>query len=294
MSATTSSATSTTITPPATTTTKTSTLRSSGLIARPHACTFDKWFGPNKNVRLREFGDLSAIAKAPIIPGFPSVSLTSILTAGYLAEQLELPLIGVISSPLFPPRCVLDRGRPCHPIRIFGDARLVVIMCEFKLEPPELAAAVCEAMFDFSARHQSSMIITVEGDPSKKPTDDDGFAIQNLLFVSTSSIFTAKMSEVGHQPLENGLISGMTGLILAEGPLCDVEVACLLCPCNPMYPEAYSAVAVVNAIAHFLTDIRIDTSQLEQKARTLQQQVTNLLKAESMSKRPAPSSFMYA
>ena len=47
----------------------------------------------------------------------------------------------------------------------------------------------------------------------------------------------------------------MTGLILAEGPLRDVEVACLLSPTNPMYPEAYSAVAVVNAIAAFLSNI---------------------------------------
>ena len=59
----------------------------SGLFAK-RKCSFDQTYGVAKGVRLREFGDTTALKGTMVMTGFPSASLTSILTAGYLVEQV--------------------------------------------------------------------------------------------------------------------------------------------------------------------------------------------------------------
>jgi predicted ATP-grasp superfamily ATP-dependent carboligase len=233
------------------------------------------------DVTLREFSGSEACDGAVMVEGFPSVSLTSLLTAGYLREQLDLPLIGCIASPKFPPRCVIEGGVPIHPIRLFGNKYMVVVLCEFKLPTAELTYDVVQALLNFSERHKISNIITVEGlpmeqfDPASQKTYDN-----KLAFVSTSQRFSEKMLELGHEPLMDSVIVGVTGLILAEASLTPTDVSCLIAPTSTKYPDASSTVAVVRTLSNYLTEITIDIAPLEKKAAALQQSVQQLLQKE--------------
>jgi len=240
-------------------------------------------------VRLREFGTFD-IQGATVVTGFPSVSLASILTVGYLKEQMNLPMIAVISSDTFPPRAIIENGRPSHPIRIYGDKRIVVVVAEFKIPTTEAAYNVVDAILDFASRHKSKMVLTLEGLPSDKIDPKTGLLDEKLHFISTNREFSEAMLAKEHIPLTDAVITGVTGLILAEGGMRDVELGCLLAPAAAHYPDAHGAVNVVKTIVEWLKEPSIDIAPLEQSAQRLHRNIDKFLESAKDSKKGSSSS----
>jgi len=257
-------------------------LKSSGYYQRSQV-NFRKEYG---NIVLREFGNLE-LNGTTIIAGFPSVSLASILTVGYLREQMNLPMIGVISSDSFPPRAIIENGRPSHPIRIYGDKRIVVIICEFKLPNTESTYNIVDSILDFAVRHKANMIVTLEGLPSDKIDPKTGLLDEKLHFISTNKQFSEIMLTMEHIPLTDAVINGVTGLILAEGGLKSVDLGCLLVPAAAHYPEAHGAVNVVKTLVAGLK-LNVDTAPLEQSAQRIRRTVDKFIEsAKEANKGPA-------
>jgi len=230
-------------------------------------------------VILREFEKVDCEG-ATVLVGFPSQTLTSIITAGFIREKFHLPIIGVITSPRFPPRCIVENGIPSHPIRIFGNKQLVIILCEFKVPETQIWGVV-EAILDFADRHNCKIVIQVEGLPVEEFEPKN--ISQKLHFVSTNEQFTEQMKKMSHEPIVDSVIGGISGLILAEGGFHEVDVACLIVPTTVKYPDAYSALSVVKTISAYL-GTEIDTTSLEQKANSLHKGVEKLLQEEQSTK----------
>eukprot|EP00211_Chloroparvula_japonica_P016896 CAMPEP_0119131592 /NCGR_PEP_ID=MMETSP1310-20130426/10466_1 /TAXON_ID=464262 /ORGANISM="Genus nov. species nov., Strain RCC2339" /LENGTH=281 /DNA_ID=CAMNT_0007122175 /DNA_START=132 /DNA_END=973 /DNA_ORIENTATION=+ len=222
-------------------------------------------------VKLREFSGID-VHGAHILDSFPSLSLTSILCCGYLTEQLDLPLVGVISCSQMAPKCVIQGSAASHVIRIHGDRRLVVIQCEYKLPNAEVSNGIISAILDFAQRHNSAGIITIEGMPREKVEDYD-----TVQYLSTSSQFAKVMKEQGHKPVTSGVIAGMTGLMLAEAPLHNQHVSCMLSSCLASHPDPRAAVSIIKAMKSFL-ECEVDTTDLESKANKIDEAVKSLLR----------------
>jgi len=264
-------------------------LRGSGFYERKEV-SFTKKFGDTYagSIMVREFSDAD-IEGAVIVTGFPSTSLASILTGGYLREQLKLPLVGVISSAGFPPRCIIERGIPSHSVRIFGDRRLVVILCEFKIPSNELIHTLSVALIDYAERHKSPMILTVEGMPTSEKEED------HLHFISTDKDLSDTLIQDDHIPLEEAVVGGVTGALLAEGVLNPTTgVSCLLTPTSQAFPDASSAVTVVKVVTQYVSSLghhklEIDTAPLENKASDLHSTIQNLFENEKQNSRASDS-----
>lgn len=113
---------------------------------------------------LHELENISAVHGAPVLEASPAVGHVSMLAAKYLVDTMALPLCGFVSSPAFPPGCAISLGQPSTPLRIFGDARLVVVRSELRL-PIQYQQQLIAAIADFCTRHASSMIFVMEGKP---------------------------------------------------------------------------------------------------------------------------------
>jgi len=141
----------------------TATIVKSGLVQKKrvhYKVVSSRPFG--EQVELREFENIDCDG-APILEGFPAVSLTPIIVANYLAEQLQLPFIGDIICNEFPARSIVTNGEPASSVRILGNKKLVVFLSEFAFAKPEVTHFIIHAMLDFATRHKSSSILTVEG-----------------------------------------------------------------------------------------------------------------------------------
>jgi len=252
-------------------------LRGSGLL-KLRKVVFEKTMGPSHaSMTIKEFSSIDCDG-ASIIEGFPSMTLTSLLTTNYLQEQLELPLIGVITSPEFPPRCVILKGRPTHAVRIFGNKDIVLIISEFKIPKPDLNYWLVQIILDFAKRHNCKMIYTVEGIPTeglKKRSEVD--KEKDLLkFITTSAALSSRLKELNHEAVDEGVIGGVTGLILAEAGLHNQQVSCLLAPTAKHFPDAYPTVSILKTLSKLL-DIKIDLGPLEEKALKLQENIEKFM-----------------
>ena len=91
--------------------------------------------------------------------------MVNILAANYLVEKLDLPLIGDIVSDDFPLTVAVVDGVPQHPVRIYGNAELVVITSQLKFEDESastIARDLVRAMMDFCTRHKAGLLLTME------------------------------------------------------------------------------------------------------------------------------------
>lgn len=192
-----------------------------------------------------------------------------------------------MSSPGFPPRVLIEDGKPVHAVRIFGDERMSVVLCEFKLVSYPQISAVVDAIYEFAERHAIDIVIAIEG----LPVDVELSAEElKLLFVSTSERFTSVMTKLSHEPLENSVLVGVSGLLLAEAPLRALQCACIVAPASSKFPDARSTVTAVRAIDAYLDGVDIDTAPLEEKSKKLHDGVQKLLAQEEQETSKAPSS----
>eukprot|EP00128_Syssomonas_multiformis_P007699 Colp12_sorted_trinity150504_noHs@10060 len=122
-------------------------------------------------------------------------------------------------------------------------------------------------MLDFASRHASPMLITIEGIPENDEVlQNDG---NTLRYISTSEEFNHQMSLCDYVPVTEGVIAGVTGAILAQGPTSSIDVGCVLAPTSASFPDGGSAAKVIKALQRAFPQLNVDTLPLEKKAETV-------------------------
>jgi len=245
--------------------------------------SFEKKY--DEGVVLKEFEGID-VDGAVFIEGFPSLALTGVLTVGYLSEKMNLPLVGDISSTKFPPKCVIEGSQPMNSIRLRGNKDIVVVHCEFKLPTPELTNAVSKVIVDFVQRHKCKTLFTIEG----MPVDSHIDTFEKIRFLSSDPEFVKFAIAQHHLPIGDGVIAGITGLLLAESLYSSgshsYSTTALLAPSLANFPDARSAVHVIKLLAEYCK-LKVDTSELETKAAALEIGVTKLVQQEEQQKNRA-------
>jgi len=236
------------------------------------------------SITLREFEGCQAVSNAVIVCGFPSTTLTPILTAGFLVEQMNLPLIGVLSSPLFPEKCMIENSLPLPSVRIYGSNKLVVIQGEVKMPSSEVTHDLVSLIFDFAERHSCPMIVATEGLPQENydRSRDSG----KIKFVGTSGSANASLLKEGNTPITEGVISGFSGILLSEGMWAKSDIVCLIAPTASLYPDINATVDILKNMSVLLS-LPLDTTPLEKKAKKIDSSFAKLVKDEQIS-RAAP------
>jgi len=251
---------------------------------------------------------------ATVIDGFPSVGLVSSIVANYIVKVLNLEQIGVLDSDLFPALSLVRRGEPLDTVRIYAGQRvgteashdqIVVFISEFQ-PPPNLIRPIAGAMLDWVEQEKCKVLYSPEGlvieregqppeglPPEEEETADKGPA-QPPREVETYGIAS---TQVGRKLLEDnniklfqeGVITGMAGVLLNEGRRRDFEVISLLAEANPAYPDARAAAKVIETLDKLFLHIRLDSAPLYDEAGVIEAQIKTVQKQTKVPKvTPAP------
>jgi uncharacterized protein len=78
-----------------------------------------------------------------------------------------------------------------------------------------------------------------------------------------------KKNEV--KPFENGVISGLAGVLLNEGVARDFDVATLLSEAHADYPDARAAAAIMTVIDRLLLHVELDLKPLLKEAALIEE-----------------------
>ncbi|HJM17056.1 MAG TPA: PAC2 family protein [Candidatus Poseidoniia archaeon] len=215
---------------------------------------------------------------AVLIDGFPSVGLVGTIVANFLINTLKLEQIGVIDSPRFPAISIIKDGEPHNPMRLYSGEQVCndgtcnqVVVCVSEFTPPaEITKDLVNALMDWASKNGCTRIISAEGfnsGPKEEGKDNEIYGITSTEG-SRPWIEDAKV-----KPFTYGTVGGITGALLNEGKIRNMNVIGLLAEVNEDIPNARAAATVIKAIDELLLAIDLDPEPLLKEAQELEQEV---------------------
>jgi uncharacterized protein len=231
-----------------------------------------------------------------LIDGFPSVGLVSSIVANYLVEMLGMEQIGIMDSPRFPTVALVKDGVPLNPVRIYaGDSRggpVVIFISEFQPQAG-MIKGIAEAVLDWARDKGCSLLICPEG----LIVDRDEASKGEVHVYGIGSTPKAHQMLVDHSVriFEEGVITGVAGVLLNEGRKRGFDVISLLSEAHPDYPDARAAARVIEIVDRILLKMDLDTGPLYEEAGRIEEQLKSIHRKTEVLRRPegAPRPSMY-
>ncbi len=223
------------------------------------------------SIEILRYTDLGLIDPVGIV-GFPSVGLVSSITANYYVTELKMtPVAGLVGSSL-PPYALISNGNAYSPIRMYGQkgrtktARdFIVCTSEYAPKPEdcyEVARSVLLGLRDLGCRD----VICLEGIPMTGNED--------VPLICGNSPGCAKMMDAsGLQKMDNGMVKGISGIMMYEGLVSGVCVSTLLCPATPGMPDPGSAATFVEPLSKMVRGLKVNTKPLMDEAEEIRRRV---------------------
>jgi uncharacterized protein len=243
------------------------------------------------------------IKGAYVIDGFPSVGLVGSIVANYLVSFLKLEQIAMVDSVYFPTISLIRDELPLSPVRVYagafgnkGQEKIVVFVSEFQ-PAQEILKPLAITMMDWAEDHKCKMMISPEGLLTREETERleaMAMASKNLEMAAYEGPVQASKKEAQNgeiivygvastasaremlkkndvKPFENGVISGLAGVLLNEGVARDFDVATLLSEAHADYPDARAAAAIMTVIDRLLLHVELDLKPLLKEAALIEE-----------------------
>ena len=236
---------------------------------------------------------------ATVIDGFPSVGLVSSIATNYIIKLLNMKEIGVMDSDGFPHVTLVRDAVPLSPVRIYAGERtikgdlMVAFVSEFQ-SPPELIRPISKALIDWAIDRRCKMIISPEGlvvDPDLKEKEE----LSEVIFGIGSTDRARELLKRKHfQTFDEGVITGVAGMLLIEGLAKDFDVITLLAEAHPDFPDAGAAALVLEAIDDLVLGIDLDAKPLFEEAQRIEVRLKEVqVPAAAKTQKPAAKPSMY-
>lgn len=249
-----------------------------------------------EDVEIIDFEEID-LQKATVIAGFPSIGLVSTIAANYLIDALNLKQIGCIRSPHFPALSVVHTGEPLSPVRIYAGTqdngeKIVVFVSEFKPKP-NLINAISDAIMDWATKKGCRLLISPEGMVVEGSDGDEEKDVEAYAIGSTKEARKMLVDKKIAQ-FKNGIIAGVSGVLLNRGKQCNFGVISILAEAHPNYPDAKAAAAAINVMA-LIMGVEINVTPLYEESERIEKQLQKFHKQAKpmVSATQAPQPGMY-
>lgn len=252
---------------------------------------------------------------AVVIDGFPSVGLVSSIVANYLINTLNLEQVGIMDSIYFPTVSLVRGAEPLNPVRIYaGDKigeeggerdQIVAFISEFQ-PPPNLVKPIASTMLDWAIDQKCGLMISPEGlvidregeseseegpapngeGKKEAPPEEDKERMDVYAIGSTKRARDLIIKKHGLQSFDEGVITGVAGVLLNEGKRRDYSVISLLAEARPDFPDARAAARVIEELDKLIPNIKLDAGPLYSEAARIESQLKTIQKQSEPQKRP--------
>jgi uncharacterized protein len=247
-------------------------------------------------VQICNFEDVD-LKGATVIAGFPSIGLVSTIAANYLIDALNLKQIGCVTSSQFPALSVVHTGEPLSPVRIYAgeqgtNKKIVVFVSEFKPKP-NLINSISETIMTWANEKDCKLLISPEGMVVEGKSVTGAESVEAYAIGSTENARSMLLEKKIAQ-FKNGIIAGVSGVLLNIGKQQDFNVISILAEAHPNYPDAKAAAAAINVMA-LLMGVEINVTPLYEESERIEKQLQKFHKQAKpmVSAAQAPQPSMY-
>jgi len=234
----------------------------------------------DEDIQIVEYKDVN-LTDAMLIEAFPIVGLVGSIAGHFIIDALHLEEIGAITSRYFVPAAVIHNGYPSPPVRIYAGkktcgpddscSQLVVIISEF-MPPVDVVKPLADMILEWAKKKKCSMIVSLEGTHAVN--------VKKLKTYGVAS--TLKMKEVlkthGIEETKEGMITGVTGVLLWEGAQLKKDVLCLLAEAHSSFPDSRAAGMLIETLDKILPGIKLDPGPLYKEADDIEQKIKAFIK----------------
>jgi uncharacterized protein len=205
-------------------------------------------------IEIKEIKDLK-LKNPTIIEGFPGIGMIGTICASYMAEKLEMELVGYFASTHFPPIAAIHDYKPVSPARIYASKKhnLIILFSEFVI-PAEVVFSLSEKVLEYAKKKKAKAIYSLAGIASEQP--------QAKIYGIASTPKMADLMKKGNVELiKEGATQGVSGVLIAECATQQFDAANILIQTNlPLDPR--SSAILLKKLAD-ITGIKVDTQGLE-------------------------------
>ena len=219
------------------------------------------------------------------ICGFSTVGSVGVIAASHLIQTLELSPMGTVMHPKFPAIALIHDAVPKHPVRVYQGDGIGVFTAEIQF-PSENDVYFGETVMEWFTKGGFDRLIVIDGVVS----NDLGIKEDSDLWgVASTRMSRNQLDDAGIQQIQQGIVSGIAGYLIAEGERRGLDVTALLAECNPMYPDARAALIAVEGLSEMM-DCEIPVQGLLDDARNIEERVREAFERAQARALPAPDS----
>jgi len=232
------------------------------------------------------------LSNSMLVVAFPTVGLISSIAGHFIIDSLKLEEIGTISSRFFIPATVIHKSIPSPPVRIYAGEKtcgpnvsceqLVVIISEF-MPPLDIIKTLATKILKWADEKGVKTIVALEGSHAVENTLDKDLQVQG---VGSNQKMKKILKKHKIDETIEGMITGVTGVLLYESVLKNRDVICLLSEAHSQYPDSRAAGNILKKLDILLPEIKIDPKPLYKEAEQIEK---NIRKYMEQSKPTAPS-----
>lgn len=220
------------------------------------------------DIKLFKSKDLKGYS---MIEGFPGIGLVGPMAASYMIEKLNMEYIGHIESDLFPPITVVHDGVPMNTARIYADTKdkLIVVFSEFTI-PSSAVYQLSNELMSFVRKNGIARIISISGMPTTKqgPTP---------YIIASDPALVKKASSEGIKQIREGVIAGVSAVLMTLADELDITAANLLVEVNPVIMNPKYAKTAIQGLQK-LIGLKIDLTELDKESAEVEARVREMLK----------------
>jgi uncharacterized protein len=227
-----------------------------------------------EDIQIVDYEDMN-LGSGAVIAGFPSIGLVSTIVANYMIDALGLKQIGAMDSAYFPTLSVVHTGEPLSPVRIYGGTlnngqKLAVFVSEFKPKA-NLINSLSDAIMAWSKKKGCKLLISPEGMVVEGKSSETEMIVDAYAIGSTENA-RATLTAKNIPQFKNGIIAGVSGVLLNKGKHEKFDVISILAEAHPNYPDARAAASAINVIASVI-GIEIPVGPLYEEAERIEKQL---------------------
>ena len=250
------------------------------------------------DVEIIDFEEMD-LSDATVIAGFPSIGMVSTIVANYLIDAFGLKQIGALSSAQFPALSVVHTGEPLSPVRIYAGElesgeKIAVFVSEFRPKP-NLINSLSNTVINWVREKGCNLLISpegmvVEGEEDKSSEEEN---IVEAFAVGSTENARAMLRERNIPQFKNGIIAGVSGVLLNIGKQAGFDVISILAEAHPNIPDAGAAASALKVIASII-GVEINVGPLYDEAGRIEKQLQKFHKqAKPMVSDRVPQPSMY-
>jgi uncharacterized protein len=250
------------------------------------------------NVEIVDFEEMD-LGDATVIAGFPSIGMVSTIVANYLIDAFGLKQIGALDSAQFPTLSVVHTGEPLSPVRIYAGKlesgeKIAVFVSEFRPKP-HLINSLSNTVINWVREKGCNLLISpegmvVEGEEDKSSEEEN---IAEAFAIGSTEEARVLLREKNIPQFKNGIIAGVSGVLLNKGKQAGFDVIAILAEARPNIPDAGAAASALKVIAS-IVDVEINIEPLYDEAERIEKQLRKFHKqAKPMVSGQVPQPSMY-